>query len=80
MIKELNELAKSTRKVNRDERKGTSYVPGSKINMEDTIFESEKAYSKRKSLICMNENPEILIKFENIITSISNIVDIMSIF
>ena len=48
--------------------------------MEENIFETEKVYNKRKSLICINENPEVMNKFENIITSINNIVEIMYIY
>lgn len=79
MIRELNDLAKTTRKVNRDDRKGTTYIPGSKnaLFMDDNNFENEKAYSKRKTLICLNENPEVMNKFEIIINSINNIVEIM---
>ena len=72
-------MASSTRKIKREGRKRTNYVPNSKIEMDENMFDSEKVYHKRKTLICMNENPEILIKFENIISSITNIVDIMSI-
>ena len=52
---------------------------GPKLNLEDddNILESTMGLAKRKSLICLNDNPDILFKFESIITSINNLVETM---
>ena len=79
LIRELNELSKTTLKVRIDDRKSTTIASGLKLTLahKNSLFESEIGLTKRKSLICMNDNPEILNKFERIITSISNLVEIM---
>ena len=78
MINELTELSKTTN-LRFDDKKAITNPFSSKLEFtnDDNMFESEKALVKRKTLICINNNPAILNKFETIITSISNLVDIM---
>jgi hypothetical protein len=78
LIKELNELAKTTRKPKPDERKSTTnFSSKNTVSNPDSLIDSEKIYLKRKSMICMRDNPDVMNKFENIINSINNIVEIM---
>jgi hypothetical protein len=78
LIKELNELAKTTRKPKPDERKSTTNLSSrNPVNNPDSLIDSDKVYLKRKSMICMRDNPDVMGKFDNIITSINNIVEIM---
>lgn len=77
LIKELNELAKTTRKPKQDDRKSTTNFSSKNSVNPDSLIDSEKIYLKRKSMICMKDNPDVRSKFENIITSINNIVEIM---
>jgi|LauGreDrversion4_2_1035121.scaffolds.fasta_scaffold1193428_1 hypothetical protein len=78
LIKELNELAKTTRKPKPDERKSTTtFSSKNVVNNPDSLIDSDKVYLKRKSMICMRDNPDVMNKFENIINSINNIVEIM---